>query len=54
MFDLLQPRLSDLTFTKKRLVRLLDNAMPHDDSLDDQRTKEYTRNPFGARIDALK
>ena len=48
MFHLLQPRLSDLTFAKRRLVRLLDKAMQHDDSLGDQRTEEYARNPFGA------
>jgi hypothetical protein len=47
MFDLLQPRLSDLTFAKRRFVRLLDNAMKHDDSFGDQRTEEYARNPFG-------
>ena len=48
MFDLLHPRLSDLALATRRLVRLLDKAMQHDDSFGNQRTEEYTRNPFGA------
>jgi hypothetical protein len=47
MFDLLQPRLSYLALAKRRLVRLLDKTMQHDDSFGDQRTEEYPRNPFG-------
>ena len=47
MFDLLQPRLSDLTLAKRRFVRFLDIAMQYDDSFGDQGTEEYTRNPFG-------
>lgn len=31
MFDLLHPRLSNLTLTKRRLVRLLGKAMQHDE-----------------------
>jgi hypothetical protein len=54
MFDLLQPRLSDLALATRRLARLLDKAMQHDDSFGDQRTEEYPRNPFGASIDSLK
>jgi hypothetical protein len=48
MFDLLHPRLSDLTLAKRRLVRLLDKTMQHDDTFGDQSTEEYARNPFGA------
>ena len=47
MFDLLQPCLSDLTLARRRLVRLLDKAMQHDDSFADQSTEKYPHNPFG-------
>jgi hypothetical protein len=48
MFNLPQLCLSDLTFSTRRLVRLLDEAMQHDDSFGGQRTEENARNPFGA------
>jgi hypothetical protein len=54
MFDLLQSRLSDLTLTKRRLVRLLDKTMQHDDSLGYQSTEEYAGNPLSAFQSQLK
>ena len=54
MFDLLHPRLSDFTLAKRRFVRLLDKAMQHDDLFGDQRTEEYTGNPFGASQSQLE
>jgi hypothetical protein len=50
MFDLLQPRLSDLTLAKRRLVRLLDKAMQHDDSFGDQRTYKSMLTPDPQRV----
>src|SRR4029079_16818881 len=54
MFDLLQSRLSNLTLAKRRLVRLLDKAMQHNDSLGHQSTEEYTGNPLRAFQSQLK
>src|SRR5438477_839380 len=54
MFDLLHPRLCDLTLAKRRLVRLLDKAMQHDNSFCGQSAEEYARNPLGTFQSQLK